>query len=62
MVDPNHRHAWITVDHVRHPALVIEWTPTKDANGFPFWLAKCLYWAHGEAKVTTVPSTNVRKA
>ena len=32
MVDPKHAHAWITVDHVRHSAIVIEWTPTTDAN------------------------------
>ena len=62
MVEPKHPHAWITVDHTRHPALVLEWIPHKDANGYPFWLAKCLYWADGAPKVTTVPSANVRKA
>ena len=62
MVYPKHAHAWIDVDHVPHPAIVIEWLPTKDVNGFPFWLAKCLYWADGEPRVETVPARNVRKA
>lgn len=35
---------------------------TKDADGYPFWLAKCLYWLDGAPKVTTVPGPNVRKA
>ena len=25
MVDPKHPHAWIDIDHVPHPAIVIEW-------------------------------------
>lgn len=62
MVDPKHPHAWVTVHHVRHPAIVIEWTQTKDANGYSFWLTKCLYWADGQPQVETVPATNVRKA
>jgi hypothetical protein len=47
---------------LRFLTLVIE-TDAKDRrNGFPFWLAKCLYWMDGEPKVTTVPGTNGLKA
>lgn len=62
MVDPKHPHAWITVDQVQHPAIVLKWIANKDVNGYPHWLAKCLYWLDGAPKVTTVPATNVRKA
>jgi hypothetical protein len=62
MVDPKHPHAWVDIDHVSHPAIIIEWTPTKDVNGYAFWLATCLYWADGEPQAATVPARNVRKA
>lgn len=44
------------------PALVLEWTRTQDSNGYPYWMARCLYWMDGEARVTNVPDRHVRKA
>jgi hypothetical protein len=60
-VEPRHPHAWITVDHVRHPALVLEWVRIADVNGIRTWHARCLYWADGAPAVTLVPQMRVEK-
>ena len=61
-VEPQHPHAWITIDHVRHPALVLEWTRVADVNGYELWYARCLYWDGTAPAVTLVPQMRVGKA
>lgn len=61
-VPPKHPHAWVTIDLVRHPALVIEWERVRDSNGYWSWWADCVYVDGGQLKRAKVPATRVRPA
>ena len=60
-VEPRHTFAWVTIDNRQHPALVLAWTKTADANGYEYWMARVLLWVDGEAKVMNIPDRQVRR-
>lgn len=62
VVAPQHPHAWITLETRRHPAIILDWTHSHDANGYPSWHARCLYWRDNHPDVVLVPQMRVSKA
>lgn len=61
-MEPKHPFAWVTFDSRQFPALVLEWTKTQDANGYPYWMARVLMWVDGEPQVANIADRQVRKA